>query len=159
MELKQLSPEEDGAKGRGIFGSPEGWLREKAEIDQRVWGHAPANWVVDNVEYDLSAFMDKHPGGRHWLALTRGQNVSEHFHVHHLNLEHAQSVLAEYRVRPTPRQAYRFSFRPDGLYETIRRELLKRHSPRELQDNSPSQAVAAVFVLCLLASLLLTGYC
>lgn len=156
--MKQVTAEEDGHKRRGIFGSPELWLKEKAEIDQRIWGNEAGHWVIDNQEYDLSGFAEHHPGGSHWITLTKGQNISEHFHVHHLDLAKARAVLEKYRVRASPRQAFRFSFEADGLYETIRLRLLARHSARELQDSSSSQRLALVMLACFLGCLTATAW-
>lgn len=42
-------------------------------------------WIVENKMYDLSQYVNNHPGGESWLRLTQGQDVTEHFIVHHLN--------------------------------------------------------------------------
>ena len=48
--------------------------------------------------YDLTEFINKHPGGSHWINLTKGHNISEHFRVHHLNFEKAKAVLDNYYI-------------------------------------------------------------
>jgi cytochrome b involved in lipid metabolism len=42
-------------------------------------------WIVENKYYDLTNFVDKHPGGSKWLTLTKGQDVTDLFIIHHLN--------------------------------------------------------------------------
>lgn len=71
---------------RGIFNNPTKWLEEKTAFDTELHQQPPSDvWVVDNKEYNLSGFLERHPGGRHWLERTRGQDVTELFYTHHLN--------------------------------------------------------------------------
>lgn len=58
-------------------------------------------WVVENKVYDLTGYLDKHPGGKGWLEYTRGQDITEHFITHHLNEEKARAVLEKYLVGPS----------------------------------------------------------
>jgi cytochrome b involved in lipid metabolism len=53
--------------------------------DCQLWGNDNTNlWIVENKLYDLTDFINKHPGGSSWLELTKGQDITEHFIVHHL---------------------------------------------------------------------------
>ena len=61
---------------RGILNSPETWVQQKAEYDVKLWGHPKNMWVVDNKYYDLSSFVEKHPGGSRWLSSTQGHDVT-----------------------------------------------------------------------------------
>lgn len=50
---------------RGLKTSPPLWLKQKADRDQELW-KTPENgdyWIVENKYYDLSKFIDSHPGG------------------------------------------------------------------------------------------------
>ena len=47
-------------------------------------------WIIENKYYDLTAFVDKHPGGSRWLTLTKGQDVTDLFIIHHLNEKSAR---------------------------------------------------------------------
>ena len=61
--------------------------------------------------YDLTEFINKHPGGSHWINLTKGHNISEHFRVHHLNFEKAKAVLDNYYIGQCPiKQEPRYTF-------------------------------------------------
>lgn len=42
------------------------WLEGKRADDK-----AEGLWRVNDKIYDLTSFIDKHPGGRNWLELTR----------------------------------------------------------------------------------------
>lgn len=52
-------------------------MEEKVVRDCQLWGNDNTNlWIVENKLYDLSGFLDKHPGGRTWLDLTKGQDIT-----------------------------------------------------------------------------------
>jgi cytochrome b involved in lipid metabolism len=60
-------------------------MEEKVVRDCQLWGNDDSNlWIVENKIYDLTDFVQKHPGGSTWLTLTKGQDITEHFVVHHL---------------------------------------------------------------------------
>lgn len=49
---------------RGLQTSPPIWLKEKAERDQELWKTPDGDyWIVENKYYDLTKFVDRHPGG------------------------------------------------------------------------------------------------
>ena len=71
--------------------------------------------------YDLTDFIDRHPGGKNWLTMTQGQDVTDFFIIHHLNEDKARKVLSKYYVGETKNQVARYSFEEDGLYRTVKR--------------------------------------
>lgn len=42
------------------------WLQDRRRMD-----NAEGLWRVEDNLYDLSSFLDRHPGGREWLELTK----------------------------------------------------------------------------------------
>lgn len=75
------------------------WLEEKKARDAQLWGCDTSNyWIVENKLYDLNKFMDIHPGGKTWLSMTRGQDVTDFFIIHHLNETKARATLNKYYV-------------------------------------------------------------
>ena len=67
--------------------SPVVWLAEKAADDCRRVGVPPNLWCVRGKLYDLATFAARHPGGRQWLDMTRGQDITELVEVHHFNTQ------------------------------------------------------------------------
>ena len=62
---------------RGDFYScRHAWLKEMGEAQRARLGHAAYEWVVHQKVYDLASYLDSHPGGRAWLELTRGMDVT-----------------------------------------------------------------------------------
>jgi cytochrome b involved in lipid metabolism len=46
----------------------------------------------------LSDYVDHHPGGKNWLTMTKGQDITDLFIIHHLNESKAREVLKKYYI-------------------------------------------------------------
>ncbi|XP_063225470.1 cytochrome b5-related protein-like [Bacillus rossius redtenbacheri] len=104
------------------------WLQGKREDDG-----AEGLWRVHDDLYDLSGWLDQHPGGAMWLQLTKGTDITEAFESHHVS-ELPEKMLGGFRVRSArTRRNSPYSFREDGFYRT-----LKRRVRRELAGMRPS---------------------
>lgn len=53
-------------RSKGFKLNPDNWLKEKQDTDG-----AEGLWRIDNELYDFSEFINKHPGGRDWILLTK----------------------------------------------------------------------------------------
>ena len=106
------------------------WMKGKKMDDD--YG---ALWRVHDKLYDLSRFIDKHPGGSQWLQVTRGTDITELFECSHPN-PNVDKILAKYFVEKTdiPRNSP-YSLEPDGFYLTLKRRVYKK-----LQSLSPQVA-------------------
>lgn len=123
------------------------WLETRRKDD-----NAESLWRVHDGLYDLKDFIKYHPGGADWIRLTevnfndkihvyyncnlllftfvtclfwlQGTDITEAFHVHHVNHGKVESILQEYRVRDAklPRN-FKFTFKETGFYQTIRRRV------------------------------------
>ncbi|KAF7280591.1 cytochrome b5-related protein-like [Rhynchophorus ferrugineus] len=96
------------------------WLEDKREIDG-----AEGLWRVGDKLYDLTDFIKRHPGGPEWLELSKGLDITEAFEVHHVR-SNPEEILKKYYVRDAriPRNAP-FTFKEDGFYKTLKREVAK----------------------------------
>ncbi|CAG4992213.1 unnamed protein product [Parnassius apollo] len=72
---------------------PVQWLSGKVLDDG-----ADGLWRVHDKLYDLTSFVEKHPGGEEWLELTKGTDITEAFETHHLNPV-AEKILCKFYVR------------------------------------------------------------
>nr|CAD7405177.1 unnamed protein product [Timema poppensis] len=92
------------------------WLEGKREDDG-----AEGLWRVHDDLYDVSTFVDKHPGGADWLKLTKGTDITEAFESHHIT-NHADYTLKKFFVRKaTTRRNSPYTFEEDGFYKTLKR--------------------------------------
>ena len=61
----------------------------------------PKYWRIGNKYYDLTPFLDKHPGGRQLLELARDrfEDATYAFEAHHHNQQKVRAVLSKYEVK------------------------------------------------------------
>ena len=98
------------------------WLEAKRDDD-----NCEGLWRIHNHLYDLTDFIDKHPGGSDWLEFTKGTDITEAFEAHHIFQDKLTKLLDKYRVREitTPRNV-KLTFREDGFYYTLRKRVVKK---------------------------------
>lgn len=84
--------------------------------------------------------MDKHPGGADWIQLTKGQDITEAFNIHHLNMEKVKPLLEKYRVKDTTRpRNVKLTFEEDGFYMTLKRKVAAKLPQIEKQTKVHSK--------------------
>ena len=130
-------PSRETANGSDVWT----WRTEKALIDSTKAQCSPNLWIVHGKVYDLNSFLDEHPGGRTWLELTKGQDVTEAFEAHHLNMKKAQAKLKTFSVGETASDYVgRYEWNDNGFYRTLKRkvcEVFKETQPNGLPDTGP----------------------
>ncbi|KAF5293581.1 hypothetical protein FQA39_LY03066 [Lamprigera yunnana] len=96
------------------------WLKSRGADDG-----AEGLWRVRDNLYDLSSFIERHPGGSEWLELTKGTDITESFETHHLSTK-AEELLPKFFVRPakTPRDSV-FTFKDGDFYMTLKKKVRK----------------------------------
>lgn len=95
------------------------WLDGK-RVDDRAEGL----WRIHDNLYDLTEFIDRHPGGPDWLRLTKGTDITEAFEAHHLT-PNPEAILPKYKVRAAKEpRLYKFTFKEDGFYRTLRNRVI-----------------------------------
>lgn len=55
-------------------------------------------YIVDGKAYDLSEWIDKHPGGRIWFAESNGRDISVAIHAYHEDSQKLIRILKKYEV-------------------------------------------------------------
>ncbi|KAJ8923277.1 hypothetical protein NQ315_001834 [Exocentrus adspersus] len=96
------------------------WLEEKQDTDG-----AEGLWRIHDGIYDLTDFVDKHPGGEEWLSITKGTDITEAFEVHHIKST-PEELLKKYFVRNAKQKRNApFTFKENGFYKTLKREIVK----------------------------------
>ncbi|CAK1546131.1 unnamed protein product [Leptosia nina] len=141
-QLKYPSLRDEGLK------DPVQWLTGKALDDG-----AEGLWRVHDKLYDLEVFIDRHPGGREWLELSKGLDVTEAFEAHHLNPS-TEKMLAKFYVRDakTPRNSP-FTFKEDGFYRSLKKRVWEDLKTIPKTENQRSDRVIdGLLATCLAAS-------
>lgn len=130
----------------GVLKGCKRWLDGK-----RIDDNAEGLWRVHDKLYDLSDFVQHHPGGAEWLETTKGIDITEQFETHHIT-DLAERLLVKYYVRDAanPRN-YKITFDEHGLYKTMKRRVANK---LKFLDHSPV-AVSRFYCDILLASTVL----
>lgn len=132
----------------GLLETPAVWMRSKARDDAARLGIPENLWCVHGKLYDLSKFMNRHPGGRYWLEVTRGSDITEAVETHHLNEPAVDAVLSKTFVRDAPKAAEaalapRFTYKKDGFYKTLKRRATEVLG-KEMAGHGPTGRMKAV---------------
>ncbi|KAK5637954.1 hypothetical protein RI129_012249 [Pyrocoelia pectoralis] len=101
---------------QSIIKSADRWLEDKRKFDG-----AENLWRIHDCLYDMTEFIDKHPGGKFWIETTKGLDITETWESHHISSK-PEHLLPKYFVRKAkvPRNSP-FTFHEDGFYKTLKR--------------------------------------
>ncbi|XP_055691864.1 cytochrome b5-related protein-like [Lutzomyia longipalpis] len=93
---------------------------------RRLDDGAEGLWRVHDGIYDLTDFVERHPGGREWLELTKGTDITEAFEAHHIS-EGPERLLEKFKIRDAkePRN-YNLTFKEDGFFRTFKRRVREK---------------------------------
>jgi hypothetical protein len=104
-------------------------------------------WRVHDKMYDLSEYLDVHPGGREWLERMRGCDATEAFEAHHLDGEKVEKVLSLYYVRDVKPDEFncgnRFDWSDEAFWRVVRKRVLERLLAEAGEGATTMQATAA----------------
>ncbi|KAG5684986.1 hypothetical protein PVAND_014189 [Polypedilum vanderplanki] len=83
-------------------------------------------WRVHDKLYDLTKFIERHPGGKTWLELTKGTDITEAFESYHLT-QIPKELLKEFFISDAaePRN-YRYTYNENGFYQTLKRRVAEK---------------------------------
>lgn len=97
------------------------WLDGK-----RIDDNAEGLWRIHDKLYDLTAFIQRHPGGAQWLELTHGVDITEQFEIHHIT-DVAEKLLPKFYVRDAalPRN-YKITFHENGFFKTLQKRVANK---------------------------------
>lgn len=115
---------------------------------KRIDDNAEGLWRVHDKLYDLTEFIDSHPGGKQWLELTKGVDITEQFETHHIG-DKAEQLLPKFYVRDAklPRN-YNFTYNPDGFYRTLKRKVAAQLPSVDRSPEKTSKMISDL-LLCL----------
>ncbi|KAB0794240.1 hypothetical protein PPYR_13860 [Photinus pyralis] len=94
------------------------WFEAKREGDG-----AEGLWRIHDGLYDVSEFVQSHPGGSSWLEMTKGTDITEAFESHHLSSAPEQMLKKFYVRKAVKHRNSPFTFEEDGFYRTLKRNI------------------------------------
>ncbi|KAJ1519750.1 hypothetical protein ONE63_005006 [Megalurothrips usitatus] len=105
-------------------------------------------WRIHDGLYDLTKFIKRHPGGEHWLLVTKGTDITEAFECHHVT-SRAADLLPKFYVRDAQqRRNSPYTFHEDGFWRTFKRRaepILQRTPETYFSRAFNDSLVAAAF--------------
>lgn len=129
------------------------WLQGKRQDDG-----AEDLWRINDQLYDLTDFLDNHPGGKDWLILTKGTDITEAFECHHIS-DNARILSGKYFVRKasTPRNSP-FTFEETGFYRSLRKKI--REALKDVPEDAAhrSKIFTDVLFVAFFSTALLSTY-
>ena len=146
-EPESFKPTSNGRQGA------KGWLKGKA-IDDNI---GSKRWRVHDKLYDLSDFASRHPGGKQWIDLTEGTDITEAFEVAHLDAKRARAALDKFCVGDAngPRVGPTTTFHANGFYNTLKSrvvEILRENggpgATKEMLILQDALTVGAIAAMC-----------
>merc|ERR1712137_278068 len=92
----------------------------------------PRYWVIHGRSYDLTNFVDRHPGGAYLIELGKGRDCTELFESVHAvcGVAGPRNILKKYEVEEQPIKEDLFSWRDDGFYSVLRDRVHQRFKGR-----------------------------
>jgi len=100
----------------GFNANALGWLKAKVADDE-----CEGLWRIHDDLYDLSGFENSHPGGKDWILLTKGTDITESFETSHV-FGVPQALLRKFWVKKaTKPRTSRFTFDENGFFKTVQR--------------------------------------
>jgi fatty acid desaturase len=98
-------------------------------------------WRIHDQLYDLTPFIDKHPGGSDWLHVTRGTDITEAFESHHPRIDMVRRMLDKYHVGRAPlARNSPYTFEQHGFYDTLRTRVCQVLYPTRTNNNNSSSS-------------------
>lgn len=104
----------------------------------------PRYWVVHGKTYDLTPFVEKHPGGAYIIQLGKGRDCTEMYESVHAfakgGMNIPNQILAKYEVKDAEPKPKLFAWNEDGFYSVLRERVRKRFEGRN------EKATTGVFI-------------
>lgn len=110
-------------------------------------------WVyVGNVVYDITPWLDRHPGGKDILLLTAGRDISDLFVTYHPFTDKAAAVLAKYAIGEVKLTEFP-QFAPDrGFYRECRQVVGEYFRKNRIDHKDPAPGLRRLALFFTLAA-------
>ena len=123
---------------------------------EQVASHCSADscWVYSGSSvYDITEWLDRHPGGRDALLLCAGRDVTDLLPSYHPFTDSPQLVLAKYRIGHLQTSEFP-QYRPDsGFYRDVRTEVARYFKDSGLNSKAPLPGLLRLAGMAVVAAL------
>lgn len=117
----------------------------------------PSQWIIHGVAYDLSPYVDRHPGGKEALMLGQGRDCTALFESYHPFTEQHRIVLAKHRIGGADKNEVQ---RRDHFYQVLceRVEKTLREKGIDPKEDRAATPLRTLYYLLIVSSALAAGY-
>jgi len=103
--------------------------------------------TIDGVEYDITQFLNEHPGGDNMLILAAGRDSSLLFHSYHRRLEVAEQALNKLPIVSSNKKRTHCEIETD-LFQTLKQRVNKHfESTRQSSRGNTFMLVKSLFLV------------
>jgi len=115
-------------------------------------------WVyAENKVYDITDWLDRHPGGRDILLLSAGRDVTDLLVSYHPFSDKPQQVLAKYEIGEVSTTEFPQYERDSGFYADLRKEVGEYFKRNRFNPKNPVPGLLRLSGMFLIAAI--TYYC
>lgn len=129
-----------GGRGKGFPSMFKPNPKEKQFTWEEVAQHntEESAWVyIGNVVYDITPWLNRHPGGKEVLLLVAGRDISDLFVTYHPFTDRAADVIAKYKIGEISSTEFP-QFAPDrGFYRECRQQVGEYFRANKIDHKDP----------------------
>jgi len=147
-----------GGRGKGFPSMFKANPKEKQYTWEEVAQHnteASAWCYIGNTVYDITPWLNRHPGGKEVLLLVAGRDISDLFVTYHPFTDRAAEVIAKYKIGEISSTEFP-QFAPDrGFYQECRQQVGEYFRSNKIDHKDPK---AGLWRLGMFLALFLVSY-
>lgn len=128
---------------------PEAFLKQDAVFTwQELAQHNAADsaWIaIDGQVYDVTDFIDRHPGGREMLLLAVGRDATNLFHSYHCFSDAPRKILQKYCIGSLATFEHPVYKRDSGFYKEAANAVSAYFRENNIDPKYPLRAIVRMF--------------
>ena len=111
-------------------------------------------WVYSHsTVYDITEWLDRHPGGRDILLLSAGRDITDLMTSYHPFTDKPAAILAKYAIGEVVTTEFPQYQRDSGFYAEVRAEAAKYFRDNKLDDKDPAPGLLRLAGMAVVAAL------
>ena len=111
-------------------------------------------WVYSyNTVYDITEWLDRHPGGRDILLMSAGRDVTDLMTSYHPFTDKPAAILAKYAIGQVSTTEFPQYQRDSGFYAEVRAEAARYFAENKLDDKDPTPGLMRLAGMAVVAAL------
>jgi len=117
-------------------------------------------WTIHGMDYDLSDFVERHPGGKESILLGRGRDCTALFESYHPFTNRHRDVLKKYKpVIDVSKREGKCNVEDDKFYEVLKERVIKTLKENNIDPITDRGATTgrSLYYMCIFVSMITSG--